>query len=436
MNDKRELIIFLDQVYEVCKQSEIPVYFVGGCVRDNLLCRKSTDFDLAIDSHGFEVLCQKLEKNYAINKSQFSTFSINIGDYNVDVAAFRMETYNRANGLPDIQLAKIEQDINRRDFTINTGYTLMTKSSIRVLVGAHLNRNHANDILKINYSHLHFFEDIENKLIRILHPNSFVEDASRLLRAVKYQVTLGLNFETDTQLRFNSKLARSALEKFSLDRYKQIILDYALKNNGKRIISALYNEKLLLYTISSSSPVLTNVKMDSMMSFDSSLALFGKALLEEVDDRTRSVLFLLFIYHEHIIFWKNQDRSVNLLIEEITAIQSGLQVDFICDAWHVFKLLQGKSIASILFVSLLIQNGFIAIDHPELIIELSIYLDKTRFTKVLVTGTDLKNIGINQGKQIGVMLNSLLKYKVNKRVNMTINEEINWIASRINEYRD
>lgn len=436
MNDKRELIIFLDQVYEVCKQSEIPVYFVGGCVRDNLLCRKSTDFDLAIDSHGFEVLCQKLEKNYPINKSQFSTFSINIGDYNVDVAAFRIETYNRANGLPDIQLAKIEQDINRRDFTINTGYTLMTKSSIRVLVGAHLNRNHANDILKINYSHLHFFEDIENKLIRILHPNSFVEDASRLLRAVKYQVTLGLNFETDTQLRFNSKLARSALEKFSLDRYKQIILDYAQKNNGKHIISALHNEKLLLYTISSSSPVSTNMNLDSIIDFDRSLALFGKALLEEVDDKTSSVLFLLFIYREHINFWKNQNRSVNLLIEEIGAIQSGLQINFVCDAWHVFKLLQGKSIASILFVSLLIQNGFIAIEHPEVKIEILNYLDKTRFTKVLVTGTDLKNIGINQGKQVGVMLNSLLKYKVNKHVNMTINEEINWIASRIDEYRD
>lgn len=431
MSSKSALFQLFNYIYEICSQSSISAYFVGGCVRDALLGICSTDFDLAVEPDGFEILYDNLNQKYSIKKSMFSTFSLNIGDYNIDVAAFRTESYEAENGLPKVEYANIEKDIYRRDFTINTGYVLISESSIRIMLS-----DREKDHLKIDYCHKDFWEDIQYRQIRIMHPNSYIQDASRLLRAVKYQVTLNMSLELETMKCFNSTSARNALLNYSMDRYKQIVLDYALIHNGKIILDSLYKNSLLIY-----------IKKDSNDDVLSNFSTIYEQIIDKISDEKvvnetkiikDSTLYLLYLYRNQLEFWKNQRRFMNLLIEEIQIILAGIKEQEQLDSWQIYQLLKGKSLSSIVFVLLVtIQDDkyIVNLDTNSIVSMIIEYLNKTRHIIINLTGSSLKDFGLTEGKEIGQMLEKLLKYKVSEKHLMTSEEEINWIVSKINEHR-
>lgn len=431
MSSKRALFQLFNYIYEVCNQSNISAYFVGGCVRDDLLGICSADFDLAVDPDAFEILYNNLNLQYNVKKSLFSTFSLNIGDYNIDIAAFRSEKYDTENGLPKVEYANIEQDIYRRDFTINTGYVLISESSIRIMLS-----DREKDHLKIDYCHKDFWEDIQYRQIRIMHPNSFIQDASRLLRAVKYQVTLNMSLELETMKCFNSSSARTALLNYSIDRYKQIILDYALSHEGKHILDSLYKENLLIH-----------IKKDSNDDICSNFSTIYEQIIDKISDEkvmsetktiNDSTLYLLYLYRNQLEFWKNQRRFMNLLIEEIQIIMAGIMEQEQLDSWQIYQLLKKKSLGSIIFTLLVIRQDDIVpvdLDSNAMVCLILEYLNKTRHIIVNLTGSSLKEFGLTEGKEIGQMLEDLLKYKVSEKCLMTSEEEIKWIVSKINEHR-
>ncbi len=431
MSSKRAVFQLFNYIYEICSQRSISAYFVGGCVRDALLGICTTDFDLAVEPDAFEILYDNLNQKYHIKKSVFSTFSLNIGDYNIDVAAFRTESYEAENGLPKVEYANIEQDIYRRDFTINTGYVLISDSTIRIMLS-----NQEKDHLKIDYCHKDFWEDIQNRQIRIMHPSSFIQDASRLLRAVKYQVTLNMSLEVETMKCFNSSSARTALLNYSMDRYKQIVLDYALSHNGVIILDSLYKNSLLIH-------IKRDTNEDALSNFSSIYdeiidKISDEKVVNEIKMIKDSTLYLLYLYRNQLEFWKNQRRFMNILIDEIQKILAGISGHLHLDAWQIYQLLNGKSLSSIVFVLLVTKQDDINtldLDSNSIVGMILEYLNKTRHIIVNLTGSSLKNFGLIEGKEIGQMLEKLLKYKVSEKHLMTSEEEINWIVSKINEHR-
>lgn len=158
---------------------EVPVYLVGGAVRDLLLDRERTDVDLVVVGDAAE-LAAKLGSE-PVEHARFATAKVELDGHEVDLASARSETYPRPGALPEVAPAgDIETDLARRDFTINA--MALTLQGDPDLIDPHGGK-----------------ADLEADLLRILHPSSFEDDPTRALRAARYAARFNLHLEIETE---------------------------------------------------------------------------------------------------------------------------------------------------------------------------------------------------------------------------------------------
>lgn len=173
----REILDLLKKIGSVAHAMDFGVYVVGGFVRDLLLRRDNDDIDIVIEGDGITFAKAFAEMMGArINTySKFGTSVIIFPDgFKVDVATARMEYYPSPAALPEVETSSIKLDLYRRDFTINTLAIRLDPDGFGTLTD--------------------FFNgqrDIKEKRIRILHNLSFVEDPTRVFRAIKFEQRFG-----------------------------------------------------------------------------------------------------------------------------------------------------------------------------------------------------------------------------------------------------
>jgi tRNA nucleotidyltransferase (CCA-adding enzyme) len=184
-------------VSRVAFEMEMPLYFVGGLVRDLLLGKPPADIDMVVEGDAI-ALVRHLRKQYGgqvRSHAQFGTAkwlltpqiwrrvapksAVDDVPMVVDFVTARTEFYTRPSALPKVERGSIKLDLHRRDFTINT-------LAVR-LDGAHL-----GELLDF-YGGL---RDLEVGLVRVLHSLSFVDDPTRILRAVRLEQRLSFTIET------------------------------------------------------------------------------------------------------------------------------------------------------------------------------------------------------------------------------------------------
>ena len=197
-------------VSEMAAAHNTPVYFVGGLVRDVLLEKSPTDMDMVVEGDAID-LVRRLRDSYGGDIHTHSRFGTGKwfvtpavwramarraaeGDQvervelpeeglppSVDFVTARTEFYKEPSALPEVRQGSIKLDLHRRDFTINT-------LAVR-LDGAHL-----GELLDFYNGR----RDLEEGIIRVLHSLSFVDDPTRILRAVRLEQRLGFTIETRT----------------------------------------------------------------------------------------------------------------------------------------------------------------------------------------------------------------------------------------------
>jgi tRNA nucleotidyltransferase (CCA-adding enzyme) len=167
-----------------------PAFLVGGAVRDLLLGRQTVDLDLAIEGDARAVARQLAERldGQAKEHERFGTATVHAADLTVDLATTRRETYAEPGALPDVQAAGLAEDLGRRDFTINAMAIDLNGSDVGRLEDPHGGR-----------------DDLDAGLIRVLHGESFIDDPTRLLRALRYETRFGFRMDDQTE-----RLAREA----------------------------------------------------------------------------------------------------------------------------------------------------------------------------------------------------------------------------------
>lgn len=184
---------------EVAASLNMPLYFVGGLVRDLLLDLPPADFDMVVEGDAI-ALARQLQQRFGGRVRSHSRFgtakwllsrrtwrnlapSESIEDVpdTIDFVTARTEFYDQPAALPEVESGSIKLDLHRRDFTINT-------LAIR-LDGAHL-----GELLDF-YGGL---RDLDQGIIRVLHSLSFVDDATRILRAARLEQRLSFRIEERT----------------------------------------------------------------------------------------------------------------------------------------------------------------------------------------------------------------------------------------------
>ncbi len=171
-------------ITEVAQERKVPVYVIGGYVRDLLLNRKSKDIDFLIIGNGIEfaeAVALKIGNKTAVNVfKNFGTAMLNFKGWEIEFVGARKESYRNDSRKPIVEDGNLQDDQNRRDFTINTL---------------------AISLEKLNYGKLvdpfNGLEDIKKQLIRTpLEPNiTYSDDPLRMMRAIRFAAQL--NFKID-----------------------------------------------------------------------------------------------------------------------------------------------------------------------------------------------------------------------------------------------
>ena len=189
-------------------------YAVGGMVRDLLLGINNFDLDIVVEGDGIRFAGSLAARLHATVKSheRFGTATIHFPDLlRVDVATARTEIYERPAALPRVTPGSIRDDMRRRDFTINSlAISLMPADFGRLL------------------DFFHGVRDLRERHIRVLHGQSFVDDPTRIFRAVRFETRLGFRIVRSTEQLLVGALSRailSELEDYRIATELRLILE-------------------------------------------------------------------------------------------------------------------------------------------------------------------------------------------------------------------
>lgn len=205
----KRIVDILESIGKVAGEIGCNAYIVGGFVRDLFLYRTNEDVDIVIEGDGiaFAKKYRKIVDARIHTYEKFGTAVIIFPDgFKIDVASARMEYYKFPAALPTIEMSSIKLDLFRRDFTINTLSIQLNPGKFGVLIDFFAAQN-----------------DIKEKVIRVLHNLSFVEDPTRVFRAIRFEQRFG--FSTG---RLTSGLIENAVK-----------MDFFKRLSGRRVFNEL-----------------------------------------------------------------------------------------------------------------------------------------------------------------------------------------------------
>jgi tRNA nucleotidyltransferase (CCA-adding enzyme) len=201
-----------------------PCYLVGGAVRDLLLGTDSLDLDIAVEGDA-ELVAAELGARLGgtvRTHGRFGTATVEADGLRLDLAGTRRESYPQPGALPEVEPASLTEDLGRRDFTINAMALSLGAADLGTIHDPQGGR-----------------DDLEAGLVRVLHPRSFEDDPTRLLRAVRYAARLGFAIEPDTERLAREAISDGALGTVSGQRVRDELMDLLAEVEAPRAVELM-----------------------------------------------------------------------------------------------------------------------------------------------------------------------------------------------------
>ena len=180
----RKVVALLRELGKMADESGIGLYLVGGVVRDLLLKRENWDLDLTVEGDGI-AFARYVADRYGARLALFERFAtarLTLSNgLKVDIASTRSESYVKPAALPNVQQAALREDLYRRDFTINAMAIQLNAVQFGLLHDPYGGQ-----------------QDLKAKVIRVLHKGSFIDDPTRIFRAIRFAERFGFSLEPKT----------------------------------------------------------------------------------------------------------------------------------------------------------------------------------------------------------------------------------------------
>lgn len=384
-----ELVNFMRVAGEMAHSQGQSLYLVGGVVRDLLLGQTNLDLDLVLEGDAIN-LAQQLAEIYRgkiTTHPRFGTAKLQWDKWSVDLATARSEIYVKPGALPRVKPGSIDSDLFRRDFTINT-------------MAIELNPSHYGELIDLYGGR----DDLEHRLIRILHEKSFIDDATRIWRGLRYEQRLDFQLERNTLQLLKRDIPM--LDTISGDR---------IRHELELILKEKHPEKILRRA--EELEVLPKLHP----------ALKGNGWLEEKFEQARRLslpnlppvgLYLaLLAYHltseenERLISHLRLPRSLARTLRDTNSLKINLEslASSELTPSSIYRLLYRYSLLAIMANSLAADLA-VACQHIQL------FLNKLRYIKPVLTGDDLKRMGIAAGPNIKEILQLLHEARLDGKV--------------------
>ncbi|HEX13138.1 MAG TPA: CBS domain-containing protein [Desulfurella acetivorans] len=212
---------FFTIISEVALKLKMKAYAVGGMVRDLIMDIPIKDIDIVIEGNAIEFAKEfsTIVGGKLIAHNEFKTASVIINGEKIDFATARQEYYDEiSSGLPHVEESSLKLDLYRRDFTINT-------------LAISLNENFGELI-----DYFGGVKDIKDKKIRILHNLSFIEDPTRVLRALRFAEKFNFLLGQQTEKLMKNALELGVLNTVSKNR---LFLEFSLVLKEEKVVEIL-----------------------------------------------------------------------------------------------------------------------------------------------------------------------------------------------------
>jgi tRNA nucleotidyltransferase (CCA-adding enzyme) len=407
---------FFGSLFEACSALSddfAGVYLVGGFVRDLLLGQPNTDLDIAVEGDGIEFamrLAAQLGGRVRAHR-KFKTAVVllpqkTLGeaprwlrstaeDFHVDVATTRTEFYDYPAALPRVEHASIRQDLFRRDFTVNAMAISLRGRDFGTVI-----------------DFFGGYRDLRDKTVRVLHNLSFIEDPTRIFRAVRYENRYG--FRMDEQTR---SLAKACVEMHLVGDLSSVRLrDELVALLGEDDVEWTLGRLFELGVAHEVHPKLaTGAKTVSLVKeLD---ALVRELGMDErvVRWRLRLAAMTRNMTHDELYLWLDQlklKRSDGAVIRAGVvvgpALPTSLGREDMTD-WEIFRALRSTPEEALLFALAGMEPG-VASER------LRRYLTELRSRTLCVSGEDIMALGVKKGPAVGSILERLRELRVEQIV--------------------
>jgi tRNA nucleotidyltransferase (CCA-adding enzyme) len=394
-------------------------YLVGGFVRDLLLRNENYDIDIVIEGDGI-TFAEEMVNAFNVKirpHKEFATAKVIYQDgFKMDIATARLEYYKAPAALPVVEHSSLKLDLHRRDFTINT-------------LAISLNKNTFGQLID-------FFgaqRDIKEKTIRVLHSLSFVEDPTRVFRAIRFEHRFGFQIGKHTL-----NLIKNAIK-----------MNFLSKIKGKRI----WTELSLIMLEDEPEKILKRLQELDLLKFISPYLIFNKD-----KEKLFNQMHAVFKWYELLYRGKPCDRLPYYILGLIDHMKHEEVVEF-CKKTEMAEILKKRTIENIEKIrdtSVKLGTGIIGMKKSEIykLFEplsqeaklfimartkseeikkaLSNYITYIDTFKTILTGEDLKKLGIKEGPLYREILDKLKEAKIDMNLK-TKEEETNFIKNHLLE---
>ena len=383
----------LGDISSLASSHRIDAYLVGGSVRDILANGPVRDIDVMVSRGGRRLVDSILAAGGAEMKksSAFGTWTLVVGDVQFDLSAARRETYERPGALPSVEPGTVWDDLARRDFSVNAMAISLTGDSWGDLLDPH--------------GGVH---DLERGVIRVLHDRSFEDDATRILRAVRYSCRACLSLEPRTAMLLEGGL--QYLEAVSGDRIRSEI-------------ERIFLEPLAAAMLETAEDwgVLRAIHPALRLDLTALRAVGGST---DVDEARRRALLLASMAHfvrprdvESVILRLNMGSEWGRIVRDTAAVRERLLdlVDGSGARSRARRLLDGLHPVAV-------ESLAASSDDPTVAVRLREYVDELRHVRPLLGGGDLISMGAPEGPLVGQLLRKLLDARLDGLIE-TIEDE-------------
>lgn len=236
--------LLLAELRECARRTGTAAYLVGGIVRDLLLGHDLTDrdIDVILQGNALEIAprwAEMLGCAHTLHRPFFTAKLSGLLRYpgieEVDLASARSEVYPTPGVLPEVTLADINADLQRRDFSINA---MALPLGIAEEIGS-VGTNQGELVARFCLDPYGGKRDLDCRVVRILHPKSFMDDPTRLFRGCRYVTRIGGAFELETRAQAEAAVRNGALHTISRQRIFNELLRCCAEREVTPVFEAL-----------------------------------------------------------------------------------------------------------------------------------------------------------------------------------------------------
>jgi len=398
-----EIVKNLKIIGEIADKSGYEVFAVGGFVRDLILGLKNYDVDIVVekDAIAFAKKFSKKIKGKFNRHERFGTATVILpSGFKVDFATARTEIYEYPAALPTVKFATIKQDLFRRDFTINAMAVALNKKHFGKLIDFYKGQS-----------------DLKQKRIRVLHNLSFVEDPTRIFRAVRFEQRLGFKIDRHTIHLIKTAKSLEMIEKTEKQRLRDELVLILKEQKPLKCVKRMDE----LHELRFIHPSL-RINKNTIELFDLverahrwyDLSRFKKralelwvmylmALLDALDEQAVSQVC------ENFVFRKGEIKRLASSKKDCPKIISVLGKKTEILPRHIYKMLEPLSYEVILFAMAKSKN-------PMVKNRISRFFTSYNSARLFITGKDLKESGIAPGPKYKEILLKTLYEKIDGKL--------------------